>query len=367
MTEYIYRGAIENLEHILDKEKSKKILVFTGKKSFEKIKPIITSQLKKTEYIYFSDFSTNPKADEIEKSIELLGNSYDIFIAIGGGSVIDFAKMYRFRADNQIKIRDYFKNKISIEKKHKLVAIPTTCGTGSESTQFAVLYIDNKKYSFDDKSVLPDYAIADSQFTDNNPQYLKACTTMDAYAQAIESYWAVKSTNESRLYAKQAIELCRDNIIQYVTSNNKIASDNMMKASHLSGKAINISRTTASHALSYGLTTKYNIPHGHAVALSLPQLMEFNHNIDINSLNDNRGVDFVKQRIKELYEIIGITTPKDYFHNLFEQINLEIDLKKLKIDNINSIIEEVDLNRLENNPQKLSQKELSNIFKADIQ
>ena len=294
MTDFIYRGSIENLKYW--KEDA---LVFTGKKSFEKIRPIVEEYLNFP--FYYNDFSTNPKLEEIEKGVETISINPKTIIAIGGGSVIDFAKVYKY------------KTKLNVP----LIAIPTTCGTGSEATQFAVYYKEGKKQSLDSPEVLPNVAIVDSQFVENNPTYLKACTALDAYCQAIESYFACKSTEKSRQYAMEAIKLCRDNLVKYVNSNEKTYSLNMSKASNLSGKAINISRTTAAHAMSYSITTKYGIPHGHAVALNIAKVMEYNKNVDEKSINDKRGVAFVRERMDEIYSTIGILNANDYFQNLF--------------------------------------------------
>jgi len=331
---FFYRGAIANLSKIVNG--AKKILIFTGHKSFENIRPFVEKNLKDIELFYYNDFSSNPKKEEIYKAIENIKPDYDLSIAIGGGSVIDFAKAYRFYTKTD----------------KKLIAIPTTFGTGAESTQFAVIYENGKKKSLDDKSILPDIAIVDSQFSEFNPKYLKASTAMDAYCQAIESYWAVGSTEISREYARQAIELCRDNIVKYVNTSDKIAADNMALASHLSGKAINISRTTASHALSYAITTKYGIPHGHAVALTIAQLFMSNCNIEEININDARGINYLHQIMTDLKNLIS-PRPIEYFHELFEAIGLEYDFKKLGIEDINYIASQVNLERLKNNPVKL--------------
>ena len=319
--EYIYKGAIENLQKYKDKP-----LVFTGKKSFELIEDYVKSAL--ISPYFYNDFSTNPKIEEIEKAIGVIDFKPNFIIAIGGGSVIDFAKIYRFKKALDVP----------------LIAVPTTCGTGSEATQFAVYYENQKKQSLDDVKILPDVAIVDSGLVEKNPKYLKACTSLDAYCQAIESYFACKSTKESREYARLAMELCKDNIIPYVQNGDDKSSFNMAKASNLAGKAINISRTTAAHAMSYSITTKYKIPHGHAVALNIGNLLEYNKDVDEKTLNDQRGVDFVKSRIKEIYELIGIKNAKAYFDDLFEK--LEIENKRYKSDYI-------DPNRLKNNPRKI--------------
>lgn len=346
--DFCYNGAITNLSKILEVENIEKALVFTGKKSFELIKPIIEKELNNIDFAYYNDFSTNPKKEEVDAAIEKIGKEFDIIISIGGGSVMDFAKAFRYYSNSN--------------KKH--IAIPTTCGTGAESTQFAVIYINGVKTSLDKKEILPDYAIVDSQFVEHNPKYLKACTAMDAYCQAIESYWAVKSTGESRKYAKEAIQLCKNNIIDYVNSNDKTVSLNMSKASHLAGKAINISRTTASHALSYKMTSEYGIPHGHAVALTIAQLMEFNSKVSDSDCNDKRGVDFVESRMKELREMIS-DDPAEYFHNLFKQINLENDFETLGIKDISLIVSSVNLERLCNNPVKMDADSINRFFKKE--
>lgn len=327
---FIYRGAIRNLSKIFKEENIKKALIFTGKKSFKNIENFIKSEINNINYSFYNDFEINPKEEDVKRAIYALNKDYDIIVAIGGGSVIDFSKAFKFYSKS-IK---------------KLIAIPTTCGTGSEATQFAVIYINGEKQSLDSKKILPIYSIVDSQFVDDNPRYLKSCTSLDAFCQAIESYWAIRSTQESKEYAKQAIELCRDNIVKYVNSSDKKSSDNMMLASHLAGKAINISRTTAAHALSYRITTKYGIPHGHAVALSIPGLFEF---------NIQHGC------FDELKKLIS-NKPIDYFLNLFNKLNIEYNLKKLNIKNIDDIIDNVNIERLNNNPIQLNKQNLYKIL-----
>ncbi len=324
MNNNVYNGAIKELSKI----NFNKPLVFCGKKSFEKIKPIVERYLKFP--FYYNDFTSNPKIEDVKRATTFFNNKFDfdIIIAIGGGSVIDFAKIFKY--ENNLKLR--------------FVAVPTTAGTGSEATQFAVYYENKIKKSLDDSSILPDIVILDSQFLKNNPKYLKATTALDTYCQAIESYFATKSTKESRKYAYMAIELCRDNLIKYVNSNDEECAKNMMLASNLAGRAINISRTTLAHAMSYNITIKYGLPHGHAVALNIARLMEYNKKIDPETLNDSRGVDFVKERMEEIYSLIGISDAFEYFSNLFKQIDIE--QKDFEIDYI-------DPERMKNNPRKL--------------
>ena len=126
-TNYVYKGAIKELLKL----DYKKPLVFCGKKSFEKNKPIFEKYVKNP--VYYNDFSTNPKIEDIKRANCFFKDnfSFDLIIAIGGGSVIDFAKIFKFE------------NKLNL----KFIALPTTAGTGSEVTQFAVYYENRiKKY-----------------------------------------------------------------------------------------------------------------------------------------------------------------------------------------------------------------------------
>ena len=331
---YIGYGQIKKIkETISDGEK---IIIFTGNTVYKRYENILKKYLTHCEITIFDNFSKNPKYDEIYKAIEKYKNEqFDKIIAFGGGSVIDFAKAFKYYS----------------KRKEVLLAIPTTSGTGSEVTQFAVIYKNNEKISIDSTDILPDIVIVDSQLSQNAPKYIKACCMMDAYCQAIESFWAKKSTKESKKISLQAINLCRENIIKAVNSCDIIANENMAKAANLSGQAINITRTTAAHALSYKITSKYGIPHGHAVALCMPGVFEQNIEIipDANELLDAIGIK--KENIIK------------YFRELMDNIELEYELKKLNIFDIKEIVESVNLERLSNNPKNMSKDELFSIFR----
>lgn len=362
-TDYVYDGAIIELPKILEYENAKKLLIFTGKKSFLSYREVFEKNLNDCTFTYYNNFSNNPKSDEIERAITETDKDFDLIVAIGGGSVIDFAKCYKFSIDNDIDIKSYFKNKISPQKKTKMIAIPTTAGTGAEATQFAVVYVDGTKHSLDDISVLPDYRIVDAEFVKDIPRYQKASCAADTLCQAIESFWAVNSNTKSKFYAKRAISLCRDYLELYVNSNDYFYAEKMSEASYLSGCAINISRTTAAHAISYPFTSKFSIPHGHAVALSIGKLALYNFaNISNETLNDKRGTDYVESTMEELYGLLKTNDIELYLKNMFENIGLETDFKKLGITNFDEIINSVDLSRLSNNPVKVSDKFFTELF-----
>ncbi len=346
----IGRGKINELTNVLREIGAKNIIMFHGKRPFEQNKDLLAKVLSGYNMTFYSNFDTNPKYEQIQDAISKLKNTKcDAVIAFGGGSVIDFAKAFRFYSGETVP----------------LIAIPTTSGTGSEATQFAVVYIKGIKTSLDDIAILPDWAIIDSQFSEQVPQYIKACSAIDAYCQAIESYWSVLSTQESRNYAKQAIILIKDNIEKHVLASDNESAVNMAFASYLSGKAINISRTTAAHALSYTITTQYGIPHGHAVALSLANLFVENSKVNEINCNDKRGVAFVEKQLNDILVFLKLKSSQDfvkYWHNLMSNIGLEYKTAKLGIQDIQNIIENINAQRMANNPVKLNVNNLGSLF-----
>ena len=327
--EYIGRGTIENLNSLA----KGKILLFTQEEIFHLFK----DKINLPKAVIYTKISENPKREEIQLAQDnLKDKSFDTIVAFGGGSVIDFAKAYRFYEKKEIPI----------------IAIPTTAGTGSQATQFAVVYVNGVKTSLDEVSIKPDHVIVDSQFIEHAPRYLKACCAMDAYCQAIESFWAKKATDESKSFASQAIILCRKYLIDAVNSSREFPNEQMSLAAHLAGKAINISRTTAAHALSYKITSKYGIPHGHAVALCIANLFAMN----ISELSEKDSSQLLKIMNIKKSEILL------YFDFLMKEIGLQNNLKKLNIKNLQEIVESVNLERLSNNPKNLNKEDLLKIL-----
>ena len=345
----------------------------TGKKGYvlsgaeKKINSLLKSKIKNI----FNDFSPNPNITEVEKGIKLYKKfNPDMMITVGGGSVIDMGKTINLLANNTGRPIDYIKGlKKPKNKGNTHIPIPTTSGTGSEATYFATIYIDKKKYSIGDKKItLPQVSIVDPALTESMPKSLTATTGLDALCQGIESYWAVNSTKTSIKYAKEAILLALNNIEKAVNKPDKNSRLNMAKAAHLSGKAINISKTTASHSISYPITSYYNVPHGHAVALTIGQLIEFNYNISNKNCIDKRGVDFVKNRLREIINLLGCNNAyeaKIFIQKLMEKIGLNHQLSRLNIDEDGQrlIVDKgFTPDRMNNNPRIVLKKDIENIL-----
>jgi len=310
--------------------------------------------------------SPNPNCQTINEGLNLVGKGkYDAVVAIGGGSVLDSAKLVRFFMGRNMSPEQYLsrggQRGASEIEQPPLIAIPTTSGTGSEATQFAVLYHNRVKHSIDDASLLPDVVIIDEQLMASVPPSLAASAGADALCQAIESFWAVRATEESRAYAARAINLCGESLARNVLHSDRDSRLAMAEAAYYSGRAINISRTTAPHALSYPLTAHFGIPHGQAVAITVPAFFSFNEAVTKEQCQDERGVAYVVNCLQTLTSLLGARTAREaseYLVQLFRSIGLKTSLGGLGIsqDDYFALVQKEGLtpSRAGNNPRRLS-------------
>jgi alcohol dehydrogenase class IV len=368
-------GALKkNLDKLISEFCAKKIFLVYGKNSF---------RLSGAEENFFSGHSIenvsyavfnptpNPDIEEIKKGVASFKEfEPDMVIAVGGGSVIDTAKAINALSSQPDDPISYIKGekKIGGHRGKPLVAIPTTAGTGSEVTKFATIYINKKKYSLESEKIVPDVAVVDPALTYSLTPYLTASNGLDALCQGIEAYWSVNSTKKSSEYAAKAMVLAFTNIVDAVKTPSKEVRVAMAKASHLSGKAINISKTTACHAVSYPLTSYFGVPHGHAVALTMPAFLVFNSMVTEDDCNDERGVDFVRGRMAEIFSIIGAADGKEgkrVFERLLKAILEDTRLRDFGIrkDDIEFILSEsFTPSRMNNNPRRVSEAGLRRIL-----
>lgn len=355
--------AMESLEAILKKEKPRKIFLVADKNAYVKsgAEALFSSVLKSFEVAVFSEFQENPKIEDIQKGVEAFRSfNPDMVLAVGGGSALDIAKSVNVLASGEGEALDYVLKKKEIAKQGKpLIAVPTTAGTGAEATRFAVVYVKGIKHSLDHSYVLPTYSIVDPQFTFSLPPRATATTGMDALGQAIESFWSNKSTEESKQYAKEALSLIVPNLALAVNNPNPEARTAMSRGAHLAGKAINISFTTACHAISYSFTVHYGISHGHAVGLTLPAMIEYN------------APAMKEDELAELLSLLNAQSAEqaaERISSLMQEIGLETKLSQLGISNIQEaeefVVKEVNLERLQNNPRVLTESDLRSMVRS---
>jgi alcohol dehydrogenase class IV len=209
------------------------------------------------------------------------------------------------------------------------------------------------KNSFEGDGMLPDYAFVYPPFTFSNPKYLTACTGFDAVGQCIEACWNVNATEESDKFALDGLKLMWDVLPKALEGMTEDDRCKMAEGAYLSGRAINITRTTAPHAFSYIFTSHYGYAHGHAVALSFPFFYDKNVNCPEERYNGKDYSSYVR-KMDKLKSLCGFSDSK----GMLDYIS-RIGLNKLDVAKVDwhFYFEHTNLGRLGNNPFKMDDKE----------
>ena len=310
------------------------------------------------ERVMFSDFTPNPLYEQVCSGIELLKTSNcDTILAVGGGSAMDVAKCIKLavlaKEGNAAIIPPLVSTRVDCDgSKLPFIAVPTTAGTGSESTHNAVMYYEGAKQTVTNDGVLPDYAVLEPSVLKTLPLYQKKCTMMDALCQGIESWWSVNSTEESYKYSRKTVELIMSNWRKYIFENDDEAARQIMLAANYGGRAINITQTTAAHAFSYKITSLYGLPHGHAVAVCLPEIWEYMLG-NMDKCIDNRGQKYLAGIFLEIAKAMGCEKPEDAvaaFRGMMKEMELKNPISKNKEEDLKALSTSVNPVRLKNNP-----------------
>lgn len=366
-------GSVGNIEKFLDNYDLSRILLVTGRKSFDRsgTKAALSASLRDYKVTHFDDFDINPKLNDAKKGAELaIKNDIELVVCAGGGSVIDMAKLIKALYAN-ISKSDFLVKGLSdiIDPSIPIIAIPTTAGSGSESTHFAVVYIGKEKFSVADNCLLPNNIILDGQLTLSATKYQKACNVLDAMSQAIESAWAVGATVQSQRLSYLSLKRCMDRFQEYVNVDNSLtAAQSMIEAANLAGQAINISKTTAAHAWSYGISMNHGVPHGHSVWMTLPRIFELHSSDSALQINHPRGHLYLKETMNTLREIMGIAASDNtaqYFSELLSSIGVYADIKNdlcISKPERERLSRAVNQQRMANNPVTFTKEHIKYIF-----
>lgn len=352
MKQIIYNG-IEHLSEVL--QGSKKVLLVTDSSfAFLNIKDEVEGI--EVPFVKFSDFTPNPLYEDVCKGVELFNaEECDTILAVGGGSSLDVAKcikLYcRMSKDTLYLDQEYKDTGV------KLIAIPTTAGTGSESTRYAVIYYDGKKQSVTHDSIIPSVAILEPKVLKTLPLYQKKCTMLDALCQGIESWWSVNSTDESKILSKEAVETIMKWWREYIFENTEESAKQIMYAANLAGQAICITQTTAPHAFSYKITSMYKLPHGHAVAICLPEIWKYML-LHLDKCIDSRGSQYLDEVFNHIAISMRCHQPEQAIDK-FLQMMVEMEMFGPSVvgnrdDEIDSLSNSVNPVRLRNNPVQIT-------------
>ncbi len=231
------------------------------------------------QIVHVDSYPTIQKLESFKNNLK--GINFDLILAVGGGSVVDTGKVLSVFLDKQSNydLKKVIKSPTKLDKSNKieLHVFPTTAGTGAEVTQFATIwdFENNKKYSLDHKSLLPDYYYLDKQFLETLKNQKLLNPLLDAVSHAFESLWNKNRNDESIEYSLKSLSLHKDTLKKINSKFSNYGLEDMLLASNLAGKAINITRTSIAHSISYPLTAKYRIPHGLACSFTIPKILEF--------------------------------------------------------------------------------------------
>lgn len=291
----------------------------------------------------------------------------DLVIAIGGGTIIDLAKILSLAYSNKIKDLNGLLQNQDLSNHLDLVFIPTTAGTGSEATSFAVVYKDKIKHSIMDNSLLPKYTILDPFLLHSLPDHILHSTLLDALSQGIESMWAVGATEESREYSRQSIQ----QVLKGLKEKDPTTKlTHFQWGSYFSGKAINISKTTMSHAISYPLTAHFGIPHGTAVFLTLPQIALLNYEASEEELQDGLALEQKDAAFKSLFELFEVSEITELARRLRE-IMTDLEIKQRLSDygltraDLDPIVgHSFTKGRSNNNPRKMDSRTIYKLLEG---
>lgn len=355
MAQRIFFGdhVCERLSEIIDERGIKKLLLVCGG-SFDRLSLREEVLSLSCNIVRFGGFSPNPAYEDICSGLELFRREgCDALLAVGGGSAIDTAKCIKLFSvldpSSSYLEQDFISSPVP------LIAIPTTAGTGSESTRNAVMYFEGKKHSVGNDSTLPDYALLCPEVLHDLPEYQKKSTLLDALCQGIESWWSPHATAESTGCAREAVGKLIGNYRAYLSGDAGAASEIMLGA-NLSGRAINITATTAPHAMSYKLTSLFHIPHGHAVAMVLPVVWEY--------MLEESDSDALCGIFSDIAAALGCKSAYDgpcVFRGLMDELSMQrfIDATDEQLD---LLAASVNLERLKNNPVALDEAAVRNLY-----
>ena len=354
----------------------KRVFLVAGK-SFSKL-PIgkeieeIFSDLGISSY-HFSAFQANPRLEEVEAGIDAYSAFQgDSILAVGGGSALDTAKCIKLFAGLS-KEQSYLEQEFR-ENDIPLLVHPTTAGTGSESTPFAVIYKGGEKCSVEHESIYPKYRIEDARSLRSLPLYQKKVTLLDALSHAMEAIWSKYSNEDSRAYGQKAISLILTNYKAYLSLENKNDAkvqgkassaedpsqsvlESIAEAANLAGKAIAVTKTTAGHALSYKLGSLYQLPHGLATAMVNRALYPFMCRKKSRMIHPENLLFLAKCFLAETEE----EGAKRYLE-ILEDLEI-IPTLSVKAGDLENLVAAVNPERLSNHPIALREEDIRLLYK----
>lgn len=318
--------------------------------------------------VHFSGFCSNPLYESVVAGVEAFRRAgCDAIMAVGGGSAIDVAKTVKLYSGLDVPGDGGAWLKMEpVAGDTPFLAMPTTAGTGSEATRYAVLYYNDAKQSITSSSIIPDVVIMNPAALETLPPYQRKATMCDALSHAIEAYWSVNSTKESNAYAKAAIEGVILNMDGYL-SNTPDGNAGMLMAAHKAGQAINITQTTAGHAMCYKITGMFGCAHGHAAMLCNRVLYPWMIS-NIDRCIDPRGSSYLSSVLDEIGIALGCdgaVSGAERLAQLFDSLSLEVP--SASSSELDILVRSVNPVRLKNHPVGLDSSAIESLYRKILQ
>ena len=315
-----------SIKYLRDMKEMDKAMIVTDRGMYnlgyvEKIEDVIRRRRNKVDLELFFDVEPDPSIDTVEKGVELMRNfEPDVIIALGGGSSMDAAKVMWLMYEHPEVNFDDIKQKFmdirkrafkfpELGKKARLICIPTTSGTGSEVTPFAVITDKraNKKYPLTDYALTPTVAIVDPELAMTMPASIAADTGIDVLTHAVEAYVSILASDFTDGWAKQAVKLVFDYLEESVTKGTPIAREKMHNAASIAGMAFANAFLGMNHSLAHKIGGEFHVPHGRTNGILLPHVIKYNGTIP-TKLNIWPKIENYKADVKymELAQLIGL-------------------------------------------------------------
>jgi alcohol dehydrogenase len=367
-------GSIRELPAVVRELGARRVLLVTGRRSFEASGAArVLPDLERVATVRrWSDFRPNTDADDLAVGLRVLAEfDADVVVAVGGGSAMDMAKLLVAYGGGVEpgEVGDAIRGGTTVSTRRRgLVLAPTTSGSGAEATHFAVVYTGQTKHSIAGPALVPDRVVLDPELSRSGSAYQRATSGIDALCQSIESLWATGGTVRSRSFARTALALSIENLPSFVADAGGPAAEGMALGSHLAGRAIDISKTTAAHALSYGITKRHGVSHGHAVALSMGPFLARHATAEADDLRPGADPDEHAAAVREILHSFGVNDGDAChraFTGLLSGIGLEPRLSRLVGDaDLDALVRVVDPARLGNDPLRLGPERLESVLRA---
>lgn len=299
----------------------KRVLLCTGKSATQRgLLDRLMKLLEGFEVVHFDRISPNPKAEEVAQALALMktmDKPIDVVAAVGGGSIMDFAKAVAASYASQKPVTQLF-GVDTVDRALPVIAVPTTHGTGSEVTKYAIITHQGKKLAISDAKILPAVALIDPLLTYSMPAEVAVDTSLDALSHLTEAYFSALCNPVTEAFAEKGLTY----MAPYLKTLHNLDEEghyHLTLASMMGGIAINLSGSGLVHAMGYPFTSEFGVPHGRANALIMPALFRFN-------------AEAVPHKYAKLSELLNTPDLSTLLQELNHLYGYDAELKNIAVD-----------------------------------